>query len=374
MAHSGEYGRRILEIAKIFWSETDEDHGITMADIISRLAEQGVSAERKSVYRAIEVLEEFGMDIETVRNPYPEYALVSRPFEFPELLLLVDAVQSSRFLTERKSSTLVNHIKRLTSRYQAQLLSTRIHVERRIKMQNESIYYNVDAIQRALRERHKITFCYFEFDTHKQKQLRHDGRRYSETPVSLVYADEYYYLISYNDKHQSFVRYRVDRMLSIEVSDEPATHNQKIASFDVQSFGVQSFGMFDGSPVKVEITADRSVVGSIVDRFGSDVKLTAIDDQRVRIIVPVLESPVFFGWVAQFGTLMHIEKPQSVARAYRAYLAGIIASYKSIDPDQDVSTLPIAVEECRATTPSGDSPNVLTAADTIDTSQNHRSL
>ena len=331
MAREGSQKLKVLHIAKMLHEETDDAHGLTMPQIIERLAEKGIMAERKSVYDDIAQLRAFGLDIVTRHGgATTEYAMAARDFEFPELLLLVDAVESSRFLTTRKSAVLVDRIKTLTSRHLAEQLSRQVHVEGRIKMQNESIYYNVDAIQEAILGKRKISFKYFEYGLDKERVLRREGGRYSETPVCLVYSSEYYYLIAYNDAHSDFVRYRVDRMLDIAVLDEKATRNKDIANFDVGEFGLRSFGMFDGEKVSVDLVVDKGVVGAVIDRFGKDVLIARIDGQSARVHVIVLVSKMFFGWLAQFGTAVRIERPPSLAQEYREYLEGIVEAYKGL--------------------------------------------
>ena len=217
---------KLLYLMRMLQEETDSEQGLTMTQILERLEEEGVMAERKSVYRDIEALREFGLDIRTYQRSPVEYALENRDFALPELLLLVDAVQSSRFLTQRKSDALVRSVKQLASARQRALLDKRLHVEGRIKSQNESVFHNVDRIQEALARRRKITFLYFQYDAAKKKILQHDGAFYTETPVQLIYADGFYYLVAYNEKHGALAHYRVDRMDKIEVTDQPACRNE----------------------------------------------------------------------------------------------------------------------------------------------------
>lgn len=328
MAKQAHQKLKIPYIQKMLMEQTDDEHGLTMPEIIEQLAERGIAAERKSVYSDLEALQEFGLDIVKRTGARTEYAIGARTFEFPELLLLVDAVQNSRFLTETKSAALVDRIKTLASVHQAELLGSRVHVEGCIKMQNESIYYNVDAIQRAISLKRKISFQYFEYDLDKTRKLRREGRPYTENPVCLLYRDDYYYLITYNDDHDDFTRYRVDRMLSIEVLDEASTRNPRIASFDVAEFSARSFGMFDGQAVSVELAVHRSVIGAVIDRFGKDIPMIPAGEDTVHVHVPILESGVFFGWLAQFGSLIRIEKPSSLADAYKEHLRAILSSYE----------------------------------------------
>lgn len=327
MVKSASRKLKALYIAKILLEETDDERGLTMPQIIEHLAKQGIKAERKAVYDDIAQLREFGLDIITRQGLSTEYAIGERDFEFPELLLLVDAVQSSRFLTNKKSDALVERIKGLTSKNLAQQLSKRVYVEGRIKMQNESIYYCVDAIQEAIQQRRKISFHYFEYDFDKKHVYRHDGDTYTETPVCLIYTNDYYYLVVFSDTYNDFTRYRVDRMLDIKLLDEHATRNDRIANFDSGEFSLRSFGMFDGESVSANLMIDRSIVGAIIDRFGKDVSITKIDETRAVVHVVVLSSEVLFGWLAQFGNKIHIESPLSLAEDYASFLKAILRTY-----------------------------------------------
>ena len=320
--------KKIPLIIKMLREETDDEHGLSMPQIIERLAEYGVEAERKSIYRDLEVLRECGYDVVKRPGRPTEYALGEREFQYPELLLLVDAVQSSRFLTTRKSQQLLSRIKGLTSVHQAEALERHVHVERRIRTQNESVYYNVDAIQEAIARRHKVGFRYYKHDINLKRVYRKEGATYRETPVHLVYSDGYYYLVAFNDNHDDFVRYRIDRMSHIQVLDEPATRNERIANFDVEEFALQAFGMFGGEKVRVTLAFEADAVDQIIDRFGRDgVVVIPQADGTGHATVTVRKSSVFFGWLAQFGTRAHIVAPTALAREYRDYLEKIIEEY-----------------------------------------------
>ena len=251
-----------------------------------------------------------------------------RAFAFAELQLLVDAVQSSRFLTQRKSDALVEGVKQLASRRQRALLDKRVHVEGRIKMQNESVFGSVDRIQEAIALKRRISFVYFKYDAAKRKALQHNGERYIETPVQLVYAEGYYYLVVFNEKHDDFANYRVDRMDRIEVLDEPALKNERIATFDARELESRAFGMYSGEPVAATLLVDEEVMGAVIDRFGKDVESVPTGEKQARVYATVMKSPVLFGWLAQFGGRVRIEKPTALAQEYRAYLEDIVAAYE----------------------------------------------
>ncbi|MDD6650709.1 MAG: WYL domain-containing protein [Eggerthellales bacterium] len=319
---------KLLHIAELLFKETDESHGVTMAQIIEYLAERGVQAERKSVYRDIDVLKEFGLDIVKLRTAPTSYALANRPLSRSELVLLIDAVQSSRFLTKSKSDELVRSLKSLGSRNQVRDLNKRVHVDGRIKTQNESVFYNVDAIQNAIAEHRKLQFKYFTYNLQKSKVLRREGKDYVVTPVSLIYSEGCYYLISFSDKYQSLTTYRVDRMTEIRISDEPATRNEIIATFDVSDYEQRVFGMFGGDPTTAVLLVQESAMGSVIDRFGRNVMCYPADDNRARVTVQILESKTFYGWLAQFGEQIELEGPAKVRENFVSYLEDILSIYR----------------------------------------------
>lgn len=320
---------KLLYLAKIMENETDEAHGISCQGIIERLAEVGIEVERKTVYKDLECLRAFGYDIVRSDDCRPcEYKLVNRNFQDQEIFLMADAVQSSRFLTQRKSEALVESIGKLGSKYMADGLRKRIHVEGRIKSQNESVFYNLDAIQCAMDARRKVKFMYYRYDGEGKPAVQHGGRFYVETPVQLVYMDDAYYLVVWNDKHSGFANYRVDRMGSIEVSEEEATRNEQIAQFDVAKYQQRVFGMFSGESVAVTLLVKPDAMNAVVDRFGRDVALTVTEEGRALVHVTVMEAPTFYGWLATLGTSVRIESPASIRDAYTAYLQKVLDCYE----------------------------------------------
>lgn len=318
---------KLMYLAQIFETETDEKHGLTGPQLIERLAELGITVERKTLYRDIKCLKEYGYDIEKYQRAPVEYGLASRKFEKTELLLLADAVQSSRFLTERKSGALVKAISKLGSKYMAENLRKRLHVEGRIRSQNETVFYNLDAIQRAISAKKKVQFHYFKYDNRKQAVLQHSGDYYVETPLHLVYMDDCYHLVAWNDKHQGTTNYRVDRMKDIDVSEEDATSNASTAEFDVKKYQERVFSMYGGDPVLVTLLVKAPAINTVIDRFGKDVDAEAVEDGSMRVRVKVMQAPTFYGWLSTLGTNVIIEQPQSLKAAYRTYLQGIIEQY-----------------------------------------------
>lgn len=321
---------KLLYLARIFMQETDADHGLTRQEIEEKLRECDIKIERKTFYDDIKRLNSFGFAIEAYsHNGTTVYSLISRDFEETELLLLADAIQSSKFLTTRKSAALMKKITKLGSTHNADALKKHIYVEGRIKNQNESVFYNLDAIHRAIAEGKKVVFRYFKYGFDKKRIYQHNGDFYTETPVQLMYMDDYYYLIAWNEKHQTFVTYRVDRMRDIDVSPEPAIQNEQTKSFDVAKFQQRVFGMFSGEAVNVTLRVKLSVMSSVVDRFGKDVICHPLNNAEALVKATVMKAPTFYGWLTTFGNQITIEEPATLKTAYLEYLDGILKTYKS---------------------------------------------
>lgn len=328
MPKSANQKLKILYLMDMLLSDTDEDNGISMAEILARLDALGITAERKSIYDDLEVLRQYGLDIMSQKRKTTEYFIASREYELPELKLLVDAVQSSKFITQKKSSELINKLESLTSKNQAKILQRQVHVNNRIKTQNESIYYNVDALHIAIADRKKASFKYFDFNVNKERVYRKNGDRYIVNPLGLSWDDENYYLITYSEKYQDFAHYRVDRMTNILVEEESIVINEHTKNFNVADYCKKIFNMFDGDDVRIELAADNSLINTMIDRFGKDVAMYQLDEDNVRIVAKIKTAGTFFGWLAQFGELVRIDAPDNLRKEYVDFLEKIILANK----------------------------------------------
>ncbi len=315
---------KILYLRTILEEETDSEHGLTMRQLIEKLAEYGVTAERKSVYRDLEILKEFGMDIQTFQRNPVEYGLGRRDFSISELMLLVDAVESSRFLTEKQSNTLIGNIKSLASNAQREKLDKQIHVVGRIKTKNRSVFSTIDTIHQAIQEKKKINFYYYKFGPDKERILQHGGKPYLLTPVKIVYAEGFYYLTAYTKKYDDFSHYRIDRIEKITVSNEPADRNERIANYTFNENEYQLFGSFGGEAVSVVLAVKADKVDIVLDRFGSEVMLSKEKDGIVNAYVTVSKSQQFYGWIAGLDKAVTIASPASLVQEYREYLQKLI--------------------------------------------------
>lgn len=305
---------RLLLLQKYLLERTDEQHTVSVSDILIFWEQHGIQAGRKSVYSDIEILQNNGLDIICVKSTQNRYFVGCRLFELPELKLLVDAVESSHFITAKKSELLIDKLGHLASTTHAEQLNRHIYMDGTAKPNNEAIYYSIDAIQTAIQDKHSISFQYYEYTQEKRKVLKHDGYRYVFSPYALIWNRDYYYAVGWSEKHGKLAQFRVDRITSIEhlksgyIADE---------SFDAATYVREVFGMYNDNSCAVTLLCHNSTMRNIIDRFGEDVDTMPVDAERFRITVNVAPSPPFFSWVFTFGGCIQIEGPDSVLAEMR---------------------------------------------------------
>jgi len=333
MPKSPNQRTKLLYIQKILLEKTDEKHPMTTQEIISELATYDIHVERKTLYSDIDILRQYGLDIVTHKSSLSYHFVANRQFELPELKLLVDAVQSSRFITEKKSAGLIAKLSSLTSQAQAQSLKRQIHVTGRPKSINEQSYYSVDAIHAAINDGKKITFKYFDYNVQKKPSYRKNGTTYEVTPVTLCWDSDKYYLVAYNAEHNELRNYRVDRMDNVTVSEESGDKFDK-HKFNITEHIKGMFGMFGGDVVRAKLAFDNSFVNVVLDYFGKDVTITPKDDDWFEVMVDVTVSPVFLGWIFQFGNKAQILSPNSLIDAMRNLIASSMVQYNLTPENQ----------------------------------------
>ena len=326
MAGNGKQKQKLLALINILHKETDAERGLSMPQIIERLEAEGISAERKSIYRDFKTLRESGFDIQTLPTRPVQYVLVRSELGLDDVMMLVDIVQSCRFITERKSNQLVKSLKNLVSDRERKLLDKRVHVQGRIKSKSESVFHSVDIIHEALQRKRKIEFLYFSYGTDLKRSARHSGKRYELTPAKVVYADNNYYLAAYDDEERKMKTFRVDRMELLQVSDAVATRCPEIANYEYEDFAYQSFSMFHGEPVCAVLRVEARMMDTIVDRFGRGVEVLKAAPDYAEIRVNIRKSPQFFGWIAGLDGSVTIKAPRSLASEYKTWLSTLINS------------------------------------------------
>lgn len=329
MSKSSNQKLKLIYLMKILLERTDETHSITMPEIIDALAAYDISAERKSLYNDIETLRVYGLDIiGTQENRNYTYHIGNRQFELAELKLLVDSVQSAKFITAKKSNELIKKIEGLASKYEASQLHRQVFVAGRVKTMNESIYYNVDRIHTAIAENSRITFQYFQWNVDKKIELRHDGALYEVSPWSLSWDDENYYLIAYDSSEKIIKHFRVDKMLYIKSNGKRREGKQEFKSFDMAAYARKMFGMYGGKEEKVRIECDNSFAGVMIDRFGKDVSMLRLDDEHFVVNVEVAVSRQFLAWIIGLGEGVTLTGPDNVVEMMNTEIDRLVKQYK----------------------------------------------
>lgn len=320
---------KIYRLAQIMLEKTDDEHYITMPEIMDSLKEYEITADRKSIYNDLRDLEKFGIEVEgePVGNRY-HYHVINRPFELPELKLLVDAIQSSKFITEKKTNVLIKKLEKLVSKYDAMKLQRQVYVSGRIKTMNESIYYTVDAIHNAISENRKIRFQYYQWNVKKEMELRHQGAYYCISPWGLSWDDENYYLVGYDSQAEMIKHYRVDKMLRIEMTEEMRDGKEHFKKLDMADYAKKSFGMFGGKEQEVKLLVKNELAGVIIDRFGKDIMMIPSDKTHFTVKIRVHVSPQFLGWIISLGAGIKIISPDDVVKQMQQEIQRLIEQYE----------------------------------------------
>ena len=319
---------KMLYLVKIFSEETDDLHPLTMSEIITKLAAYGVNANRKTLYLDFDELRNFGLDIITNKSGHDYfYSLGSRDFELPELKLLVDSVQSAKFITDKKSAELIKKLESLVSKYEGKQLHRQVVISGRVKAMNESIYYNVDKLHEAIGSGCQIKFKYYQWNVNKEMELRKDGAWYTVSPWALMWDDENYYLVAYDADDDKIKHYRVDKMLNINVINEKRMGQEQFRKFDMPRYTKSLFGMYGGEETKVTLEARNDMVGVIIDRFGKDIFIVPVDSDHFQVNVTVSLSKQFLGWIMAVGDGVTIVGPDKVVKEMRSELSRLCAQY-----------------------------------------------
>ena len=328
MAISNNHKLALLYTMKELLEKTDEGHTLNASQLIRALKAYDCEADRRTIYSNVSILQTFGLDIEKSDDASGGYYISSREFELPELKLLVDSVQASKFISVKKSEELIRKLMQLTSENKAKELNRSVFVRNRVKTGNEKVYYSVDAIHDAMNHDDQIRFQYGEWNAAKRLVARKDGQTYRVSPWALTWDDENYYLIAYDEDDNKIKHFRVDKMLKIDRLEEKRIGRAEFRHFDLAAFAKKTFGMYGGYDASVTLRVANPMVGILIDRFGKDVMIIpdGKDHCKARAVVSV--SPQFFGWLTGIGNEIEITSPKEVRDEYRVFLKNILKNYK----------------------------------------------
>ena len=327
MVKSNNHKLALLYMMRELLQKTDEEHTLNATELIEALARYGCAADRRTIYSNVEILQDFGVDVIKKENGQGYY-IGTREFELPELKLLVDSVQSSKFITEKKSRELIGKLMELTNEYKAKQLNRSVFIRNRMKTGNEKVYYNVDTLHEAMNQDRQIRFQYGEWNLGKQLVEKKGGREYQVSPWALTWDDENYYLIGFDEAAGIIKHYRVDKMLRIGMTGRERAGREAFQDFDLAAFSRKTFGMFGGPDAEVTLRCEDHLVGVVIDRFGRETAVVPEGEKHFHVRVTVAVSPQFYGWVTGIGAGMEIVSPGEVREGYREYLRNIVSKYE----------------------------------------------
>ena len=337
MARDTSQRLKLFYLRKILLDKTDDDHGLTISEIVDELKRYGITSERKSLYADLSALDQMDFEVENVRvgNRYEYRVIAGRKYQLAEVKLMVDAIQSTRFITKKKSNELIKKLEKEVSIYEAKKLQRTVFIEKRSKTDNESIYISIDQIYRAIQDEKQICFNYYqwfvEFNGYKKviEKPKYDGKLYTVSPWCMLWNDEKYYLVAYDADAKKIKHYRVDKIKNAVVLPQERLGSEAFKDFDVSTYTKKTFGMFGGdAPKEVTLKIDNSLIGVIIDRFGSDYHITKADDTHSNITVSVYTSQQFFGWIFGLGDLVEIVSPKAVVKEFKATIRKINKLYR----------------------------------------------
>lgn len=325
MAKQFDEKLKILYILKILTEETDADHKLTTTELIDKLSGYGITAERKSIYRDLDTLAAFGYNI---FRDHGGCCLYSRTFELAELKLLVDAVQASKFITQKKSSDIIKKLSAMASRHDASELRRGVYVSERLKSSENSVIYTIDGLHSAINSNHMVTFKYLEWTPDKKKRPRHGGKIYSVSPWGLLWDDENYYLLAFDSDFGGIKHYRVDKISALRETDDPRQGYENYSRLDPGAYSKKVFGMFNGEDDTVVVEFPESLCGVIFDRFGTDMTVFPVKPGVYSTALQVKVSDNFLAWIIQFGGKIKITSPARVRDRMIALIDSVKECYK----------------------------------------------
>ena len=322
---------KLLKLYEILRQHTDEDRPLSTNQLCTMLEAEGITCDRRTLAEDIDILNANGFEVLRRRTRYAMlFYIVDRRFDLAEVKILIDAIQAASFITKQKTIELTDKVASLAGSYKAAALTGNLVTFNTRKHTNEAIYYTIDALERALQQKQKASFQYFDLDEKGNRVLRKKSEPYIVNPVGLVYHEDNYYLVTYHEIHDATVNYRVDRMANTQIEDQPVAEQALVLSEELGTYTERVFKMFNGPQATVELQFDRKLIDAVHDKFGEDVEIIACKRGLCTATVEVLVSPVFFGWCFQFGKNMKILSPDSVAIEMKAHAKKVMGLYRGI--------------------------------------------
>lgn len=311
---------KTLYILKDLMENSDENNPLDSERLILNLKNNGIDAERKSVYKDISVLREFGFDIIRTRSGNKcGYFIGARDFEVAEVRLLCDAIQAANFISQKKTKQLLTKIYTLLSKGQAETIKNQVYVDNRPKCTNENLYYTIDKLDRAIGSKRQVKIVYRKRKIGESNKAEFEEKTHFISPYALIWSNDHYYLVGNNRNYSNIMVTRIDRIKSVEIlEDSPSRSFSDVSDykdyFDSADYAAKHFNMFSGEPETVELVCSNLIIDDIIDRFGDNVIIMKYGDERFRISVNAAVSEGLVSWIMQFGNKIEVKKPDELKK------------------------------------------------------------
>ena len=320
---------RILYIRDYLRENTNEDNPVSTDQLIAYLKSNGISAERKTIYDDVRLLQAYGDDIVMQRGKNGGYFCASREFDLPEIKMLVDSVQVSKFITEAQSINLIKKLEHLTNRFEAGELHRQVVVQNRVKTVQTNIFSNIDHISNAINNDRTVSFKYFFYNMQKKPEFKNGGARYEISPFCLLWDDENYYMVGYDAAAEKMKHYRVDRMKNVSATENPRLGREIYEKIDISSYNKKVFNMYHGDEKKVKIRFDKDLMSVVLDKFGSGTMIIPDrDGEHFTITVDVVVSKQFYSWLVGLKGQCEVLEPQEARDELAAIGKALAKQYK----------------------------------------------
>lgn len=322
---------KTLLIFKYLNDYSDEYHPLSTTELIEMLNKDGINCERKSIYADVQTLNKIGFNIMTTFSPKRGYFMATRQFELPQVRLLVDAVTSAAFITPKKTSDLICKLETLVSKNQADELISQVYIDSNAKCDNEEIYYVIDKLHDAIINKYKVTFQYRRRNIDKKNKRSYVNKDFKVSPYALIWKDDHYYLVCNNEKYDNLMNLRLDRIRKINPTEESVRPISQVSEyekeFDVADYTSKMFNMFSGENSSVTLICDLNLREEIMDRFGSKIPLTAVDDDHFETTIDAALSEGLVTWIMNFGSRIKVKSPESLIDMIKKRAEDILEIY-----------------------------------------------
>lgn len=321
MPRNAEQKIKLLVLYDLLQRETDEDHALSTDEIIQKLSVKGVHVENKALLTDLKTLNEWGFEVMSYKKKSYYFYVADRRFNIAELCILIDAVQAANFISEEKTAEFTDKLAELAGEYKGELLKSNLVYYDTNKYDNKHVFYSIDTLQRAIEQKKQVSFYYFHRNIDGRKIYRKDKARYRINPLSLIFTQDRYYLVGYNDKYMDLSGYRIDRMESLAIEEIPITPNKNCDGFNIHKYKKETFSMYMGDLELIELEAENEMSEVIMDKFGENIRICRKDDKKFIVSVKIRVSPPFFAWIMTYCGKIRIKTPEKVKEQMREFLS-----------------------------------------------------